>query len=505
VQAIAAIRSSLLNAFGRAAEVSSIAASRGFLLPDNPKPRLDQLNADRRLFDTLAITAAEDAGLLASATGLITVARQFDEGTVTFEDHRPAAQLASFEVSVDGISRQSGDPLVDILGYQPDADFVKRRLAIDSFARLDFSKRKPYLLFTADVLTDGRRQSGTVVCWIKMRDASGYSLAKRDVFSGIDFAPSTFTAESAQASTERLLVEPHFAQVMSFYDWVGRDDVMAVVDTSSQPGTLYSYSLSAVQRRAPANSTVFDVSLGSLYLSPAQAESVRALVTIDASRLSSGSSQDSVSPYPALSQVIYGDAGYGWILAGSNMFGAKRRGDSDDQVRSFSYLGSKASTLIAEAAAGRMFIPTDISQIHAAIDHGVSSFGISQTILSVLDGTGVTLFAAHKDDPLGFQPTQQSLESVSAGLARILSAIDPESALMDPALLATSLSTRINGPAQSRYTAIQIPTASSATASTGALVDAFGTEVLDLTTYVGISRLLQIIRTVYDFYPGALV
>lgn len=505
VEAIAAIRSALLNAFARAAEVSAIAAARGFLLPDNPRPRLDEINAARRLFDDISVSAVEDRELRESTVDLITVARKFDEGSVSFNEHRPAAQLASFEVSVDGISQQSGDPLVDILGYQPDADFVKRKQALDALARLDFSKRKPYLLFTADVVTSGRRQSGTIVCWLKMRDASGYTLSKRDVFTGINFVPSTLTAEAAQASTDTLLADARFNQITSFYDWVGRDDVVAVVDTSGQPGTLYSYYVSGIQRRAPANSSMFDVPMSSLYLSAAQAESVRAAVAADATRLGSGSSPDSVSPYPAFSQAVYGDPGYGWVLAGCNMLGARRRGDSDDQVRSFSYLGSRSAVLLAEAASGRMFVPNDLHQVQAAIDSGVSSFGIAQTVLSVLDGTGVTLFAAKKDDPLGFRPTQQSLESVSAGLARILSVIDPESALMDPVLLATSLSTRVNSSTQSRYSATPVPASGSAAIDAQTLAAAFGSDVMDLTTYLGISRLLQVIRTIYDFYPGTLV
>lgn len=506
VEAIGAIRSAILNAFARAEQVAAEASSRGFLLPDDPKPRFDQLNAARRLFDPIAVSDAESRELLTATVDLITVAREHDEGLVAFNRHLPAAQLASFEVSVDGIARQSGDPLVDILGYQPDADFVKRKQALDSLARLDFSKRKPYLLFTADVITGGRRQSGTIVCWLKMRDASGYVLTKRDVFAGVDFIPVVFSAQDAQGSTAALLDDPDFNQVLSFYDWVTKADVTAVVDTSSSPGTLYSYSVSGVQRRAPSNSSFFDVPMGALYLSNAQADSVRSFVAVDSAAIASGSSIDSVSPYPALSRTIYGDPGYGWILAGCNMLGAKRRGDSDDQVRAFSYLGSKASTLLSEAASGRMFVPNDLNQVHSAIDSGVSSFGIAQTVLSVLDGTGVTLFAAKKDDPLGFQPTQQSLESVSAGLARILSAIDPESALVDPAVLAASLSTRVNAATQARYSSTSIPaTGSLQLPDAATLATAFGSGVIDLTTYEGISRLMQVIRTVYDFYPGALV
>lgn len=506
-----AIRAAVMNAFSRATEVAAEAASRGFLLPDDPSPRFKELNSARRIFEPIVVTPEEDRELLTASIDLIKVAAARDAGKVTFLEHRPAAQLASFEISLDGISRQTGDPLVDILGYQPDADFVKRKQALDSLAKLDFSKRKPYMLFTADVITGGKRQSGTIVCWLKMRDASGYTVSKRDVFSGMDFQSSSVSAATAEAITQRLLASPDFRQVLSFYDWVNVGDVVAFVDQSSQPGTLYSYSVSGIQTRAPSNASFFDTPLSALYLSPSQTAQVRDLIAGDAALLlsSSGNSlgdPDSVSPYPAISQVVYGDPGYGWILAGCNVFGSKRRGDSIDETRSLSYIGSKASAVLAEAAAGRMFVPNDINLVHTAIDSGVASYGISQTVLSVLDGTGVTLFAAKKDDPLGFQPTQQSLESVSRGLAKILGVIDPETATLDPHALAVSLSTPTNSAQQPRYSSLPVPARSQIRIPDEAALDrAFGSGILDLTTYSGISRLMQIVRTIYDFYPGALV
>lgn len=500
------IRSSIVNAFQRASEVAAEATARGFLLPDDPLPVFQLLNADRKLFEPIVITPADDNELLTASLDLIKVAAARDAGKVSFLQHRPAAQLASFEISLDGISKQTGDPLVDILGYQPDADFIKRKQALDSLAKLDFSKRKPYLLFTADVITGGRRQSGTIVCWLKMRDASGYIVSKRDVFSGTDFQPSSVTAATVEAITQKLRTTPDFNQILSFYDWVNPIDVVAFVDQSSQPGTLYSYSISGIQNRAPANTSFFDTPMSALYLSPAQSLQVQTLITADAALLTSGSDSDTVSPYPAISQVVFGDPGYGWILAGCNVLGSTRRGDPADETRSLSYIGSKASAVLSEAAAGRMFVPNDINLVHTSIDSGVSAYGISQTILSVLDGTGVTLFAAKKDDPLGFQPTQQSLESVSRGLARILGVIDPETATLDPHTLAAALSTPINSAQQPRYSPLSVPASSSIQVPDEAALDrAFGSGLVDLTTYSGISRLMQIIRTIYDFYPGALV
>ncbi len=497
------IRASILNAFMRASAVNAIAASHGFLLPDDPIPVFDRINADRRIFDPISLPSSDESELLSASLELVKIARLFDAGLLAFNDHLPAAQLSSFEVSLDGISGQSGDPLVDILGYQPDADFIKRKQALDSLARLDFSKRKPYLLFTADVITGGRRQSGTIVSWIRMRDASGYLIARRDVFSSAEPVAASLSSADVQDMTRRLLATKEFNQVLSFYDWVDPADVVAFVDSSRQPGTLYSYAVSGLQNKAPVNSSFFDVPMSALYISPAQSNSIRSIISTS---LTTGSDVDSVSPYPAISQVIFGDPGFGWILAGCNVLASRRRGDNDDESRSMSFIGSKYSAIISEASAGRMFIPNDMSQIHAAIDSGISSFGISQTVLSVLDGTGVTLFAAKKDDPLGFQPTQQSLESVSRGLARILSAIDPQSATLDPTVLAVTLSTAVDSAQQPRYSSTTVPATGGSAVPTAAALDlAFGSGVMDLTTYSGISRMMQVIRTIYDFYPGALV
>jgi hypothetical protein len=35
------------------------------------------------------------------------------------------------------------------------------------------------------------------------------------------------------------------------------------------------------------------------------------------------------------------------------------------------------------------------------------------------------------------------------------------------------------------------------------LDEAIQAEILDLTTYIGIGKLVSVLRTVYDFYPGA--
>lgn len=495
------VRAAVVGQITRVRFVTALAVSRGFLLPDDPFPRIDEINSQRQIFAPLGIDATEDGTILQSVKDLTKITREFDLGIVDFSGHQPAAQLAHFEVSVDGISNQSGDPLVDILGYQPDGNFIKRKQALDSLAQLDFSKRKPYLLFTADVVVGGRRTGGTIVCWNKMRDASGYIISKREVFTATDFAPATLTAAAVQASTDSLMAVPQFRQILSFYDWIGPNDAVALLDSSNSPGSLYMYSISATQTKAPANRSLFDVPMNSLYLSTSQAANVQNLIQAELASHRLSGSVDAISPYPALAEVIYGDPGYGWVLAGCNTLASTRRGDSLDDIRGFSYIGAKASALLAAAAAGRMSLPVDVAQVHGGVDDGVAAFGISQVILGVLDGTGVTLFSSGKDDPLGFQPTQQSLQDVTGGLSRILAAIDPASALLDPTVLAASLTTRLVSGGQVRYSPTGIPATGQ---SAGDLERDLGTDPIDLTTYAGISDLMRLIRTVYDFYPGAL-
>lgn len=503
-QAAMTIKGQILRQFGRVSAVFALGTSRGYVLPDDPTPRFQQINAVRRFQQPIGISDTEDQNISTAAFELSHIALDFDAGQITFDRHQPAAQVASFEVSVDGISTQSGDPLADILGYQPDGDFVKRKRALDALAQLDFSKRKPYLLFTADVVRDGKRQDGTIVCWQKMRDASAYTISKRDVFAMIGLPDITVSNDSLLRTTEDLRVDPHFVQLVSFYDWLGPNDFLAFVDDQTRANTLYSFSVTGLQTRAPSSPFIFETPTSALYLSTAQADQVRQLISTDLQTFGKGADLDSVSPYPAISQVVYGDPSHGWILAGINVLASTRRGDSPDDTRKLSFIGSKATDLLALASAGKLSVPNDIGVIHTAVETAISSFGVSQTILAVLDGTGLTIFISGKDDPLGTTPSAASLQGSTGALAKILATVDPQTATLDPHVLASNLTTQTS-PAKVAYLARPIVSRlGSAPAQMPSLSSILGDTAIDLTTYVGIDRLMQLLRSLYDFFPTSL-
>lgn len=482
-QAAMVMKNGIVMQFEKISEVCALAANRGYLLPDNPYPRIQAINAQRQPWQALSVSFEDGILLLQAAVELSMVVNGYLTGEIKFDRPQPASQLASFEVSLDGIAPQSGDALSDILGYQPDADFVKRKRALDSLAKLDFSKRKPYLLFTADVMLDGVRSQKTIVCWSKMRDASSYIVKKVDVFGEKTFAERELTNADLVTSTQRLLLDENFLQIMSFYDWVGPNDFFAFIDDDTTANTLYSYKITGVQVKAPASPFVFDVQMNSLYLSPSQLSQLNDLIAFGGD----------TSPYPYVAQVVYGDPALGWILAGCNITASRRRNDPSEQTRSFAYVGSPPSSIVSSITSGKFFVPTRISDVQQAIENGVASYGISQALLSVLDGTGLTFFISSKDEPNGLRPNLVGIDAITGGLAKIISAIDPQTATMDTSSLLTNLTSPV--VVSSTSFGLQFEEAPPAPP-----IDA---EIIDLTTYAGIGKLMQVLRVIYDFYPGA--
>jgi hypothetical protein len=514
------MRAAVVTRFQEAAPIIAAAASQGYVLPADPTPTFNAINATRALFAQLTISDDVSTQLSEAAIGLSQVVAAYQAGTITFNRSQPAAQLSSFEVSVDGMTSPSGDALADVLGYQPDANIVKQQAALSSLAGLDFSKRQPYLLFTADVITNGKRQNGTIVAWQVMHDASAYSVVRTDVFGQVTYPAITLANADVQASTAQLLTDNNFQQVLSYYDWITPSNVYAFVDSGTMPNTLYSYTVTGLQAIAPSSPFLFNVPMSALYLSAAQAAQVQALIAADLTEFADSGSINSVSPYPALAQAVYGDSSLGWILAGVNVQASQTRGDDYDATLLLTYMGAQATDIIQEAAAGRLFVPNDINSVHANVDAAISSYGVSQTLLAVLDATGMTLFISGKDDPLGSQPTVEALADATGGLAKVLSAIDPQTATLDPQVLAAALSVPTTDSAAKSYTFQEVssgaPTAvhtfqfgvnagsSPPVAVAPSLSSVLGTQTIDLTTYIGISSLMQLLRTVYDFYPGSL-
>jgi hypothetical protein len=241
-----------------------------------------------------------------------------------------------------------------------------------------------------------------------------------------------------------------------------------------------------------------------------QQAQIRGAVQQDIANFGSNLGVQFVSPYPAISQQVYGDPGFGWVLAGINLLASQQRGDNTLAIRNLAYVGSNVDNLNNIISAGKFFIPNDMSAVQAAVASSLSSYGVAQTLLNIFDGVGLTLFIGGKDDPTGFSSTTNISTATGAVITKIISAVDPQTATLDPHLLVASLNTKVQTTGQ-QYKAsssdfVTSPQVFGNEINTVApsLDTIVGSEIIDLTTYVGITSLMEIIRTVYDFYPGVL-
>ncbi len=194
------------------------------------------------------------------------------------------------------------------------------------------------------------------------------------------------------------------------------------------------------------------------------------------------------------------------MLAGVNLLVAQQRGDSTDAIRQLAYIGSNIDNLLSLAAAGKLYAPGDVANVQNAVASSLSSYGVAQTLLNIFDGVGLTLFVAGKDDTSGFTSPANIAGATGAVITKILSAVDPQSATLDPHLLVASINTSSSpsvGGKQYLPTSLESFQVINAP-PTPSLDSIVGTTTIDLTTYAGITSLMEIIRTIYDFYPGAL-
>ncbi len=402
------------------------AGSAGLFVSSDPVPELRRMNAGRRVGREIPDAPDGYRELTETLTTLSSLVGREQSGTLTL-DRDPRIQVGSVEISFDGIDGLPSDVF--------DADSLKRQQALDQLARLDFTKRRVRVLFVSEYEHDGRVD--LVVGWRKIRDATGYFMSFRDVFDD-----SVVTSDVGSRDLD--LPE---SDVLEFYrktlapligPRVRERDVALFRVGDVGRNRLYSFRVSAYQRVSSSRNDLFRAVVSRLTMSSSQLDELEALV--------SGFTADtqSVTPYPFLSELLYGTRGYGWVLAGLNLLSAFERGSDISTVRSYSYLGADLAGMTAAIRSGAFYVPSDISAFGDRLDASLSNFGLSATLGEVLEKCGVLLFF---DEREGFDVDTPTLDREAAlretsAVAAVLAAVDSETATMDPALVRANMSVR---------------------------------------------------------------
>jgi hypothetical protein len=413
-----------------------------------------------------------------------------------------SAQLAHVRLSFDGFGG-SGNPAADILRFLPNADEIKRQTEEQALAVLDFSRRVPYIMFTMEYKpVHDAPPVGTLIGWRRIPDASGYLLTRRDVFSQADYKFEVDNQTLDQLST--VLRDYVKTYATTFFNSMDDRSIVVFLDANQRSDEYYVYTVQGYQVRSEGRAATFSIESTPVSLTPTAKNAInQVLSTIDPSFVATG--EETVSPWPALAQHIYGNTNYDWLLAAVNTRASIQRGDLRSTTRSYSYLNAHMRFLFSQADAGQLVKPKDVNQVIAKVNESIQKFGVQQTVQDLLDETGISsnLFAV------------------------IGAAIDPDTAMLDLNTLASNMSLLLgqdllttmtqvqpaSAPAaDSKPTEITVPEPNemSAAQADGPLqyISKLGDmrdSMIDLTTFEGLSKLIRVIRIFSDFGPNRVV
>jgi len=536
---IQAIRSAANNVIEVIDDISmfiSRAKAAGFVPPSNPFAEIARFNENRSLkFSAISETKGQRLiapimidrqladDLAFNLDILLRLAEREKEGTLGFNERSSttgaaAGQISSYSLQLAGYDMPLAEGVVDLLSFIPNVDKIKRARIRESLGQLNFKNRIPKIIFTAKYDPDNVFQ-GAIVGWKRIPDASGYRLRRHSVFDNKDV---TFELSNEQAAIQYNALKDYIKEwVLSFYEQFDDNSIYAFLDKNVTKHNFYTYHLKAVQNARRDSRFVFDVDvapfpIAMLQLSDIEKEMQNHVDSTIGTKLE-GATFNDISPYPFLSKKYYGHDKYDWIIAAANTLAAIERGDDRATVRRFSYLGADLSFLRDQIQLNKFFRPLDPNEVIKNLKESIATFGVSQTILEIIEATGLDLFFGSKESPQEDTFTRATAvfdERRLGGLTTVLAAIDPETATVDMESLVSNLLIVLQGSTDatrvdesSSPTEIDVPDTDDKPESAEDPIQFVGefdpsVEVLDLTTFEGMSEFVRTIRLFFDLNPN---
>ncbi len=411
-------------------------------------------------------------------------------------------------VSSDLVFGQSQD-FMSLAGNQ---EFIRRKKLEDAKAASDFRLMRPSILSISDYMFSGENK-GQLIAWRKVPNAAGYIIKRINIVTGKETSFTIFN-EELEARYEHISTFVR-AYIVPFYD-IAFGNVIAFLDESVSPDSLYVYKLSAFQTFVESHTSAFITPLAqSINLNAQQRQALIA---------SLAEADDSI--YPALAAKLLGDRNLDWILAGCNIRASISRRDDRSITRKYAYLDAKPDFIFSQLDTGKLLVPGDPDIIIRTITAGISSFGVVNVLGDILRDVGI-LYTFEGLDPAEdgefTKPTISNDETRLMGI--ISSSIDGDTMLVNLRTLVTNLTKFIGGGISDQRTTSGLSVStrartevidtevSDALAAVAHRVNAqsrtrlqseFGNmdDIVDLHTFEGISRLIHTIRIVSDLGPA---
>ena len=485
---------------------NSIAASSDALLqPENPFALIAQLNKSRGdLFTPVSVNKSDADNIIYAISVYKNLVKSNNQsGMAVKNDVSLTSQFSHVSLSYNGLGG-SGNTASDILQFLPTSDAVTAQNFVDTHSVTDFSKRVPHLLCTMEYTPDPTQNSkGTLLCWKKIADASGYVIKRRDVFSQRYVSNFIDNSEISSQSLAYLQYAKLFG--LSFLNAFDDKSIVVFLDTNVTNDEYSLYTIQAYQTKNDQAGAIFSMPTSKIVLSSVNVASITNIAA---------SNSGSLSAWQSISSFLYnGSTAFDWPLAAANIRASSDRNDNINDTRNYSYVNANIQFLLQQAMYGKLVKPTDASTIQKNIRDSLQKFGTTQTVQSLLDSTGVSYYFEGRDaipdkhfDRVGTKTALNSNLFKAVG-----SAIDPTTAMLDMRSLASNI---IKLVSNAMFSVITQPGSTNSATSGPAQIQVVPEDIakntsdtilsiqnrfVDLTTFDGISTLISTIGKLTGF------
>lgn len=497
------IRNAVLDFLQKVSNFASRAYRAGFSPPDNPFYLVNSYIFKMSIDLHVSISPELADSIVFNMGAYVDLIDAEESGKLNIEKIPTSSQISSYQFSLDGVA-SSGDTVNELLRFIPSMDEINESNAIGLLSAFDFSKRIPEMIFSAEYSSSPDSKNGIIVCWKKMADASGYILRRRNVFDGSE---AQFTISNGYVKSQPSSVLDYIKKwALSFYDTLNVTNISYYVDDSAVDHACYIYKVSAYQNKTLDKGFTFSVDSKQYSLPQLQRTVIiNKLKDVAVRNLGPQFTENDVSPYPLLSEVIFGNSKYDWVLSGINVRKASDRNANRSDIRKYSYIGSDISFIFKQMDAGEFYIPADVKSLVGRIDENITEYGLTQTLIEVLRETGTLNFFDERDNKKQltyFTKAGSTDINSSPMLKAVIAAIDPTNAILD----LRSLSDNLPKILDSSFSDIDVrgdntQRNSEATPKQNDVNSASGGQsgLVDMLTFDGIGTLLRVIRVFSDF------
>lgn len=485
-------QASVISVAERSVQFAGIAESLGLSVPKNPFLEISALNSRRQAqFSWIDVPAPVADSLVAGIRAYVDMLELHNRGELdsTLEADR-TSQLSHVEISFDGLGG-TGNAAVDIQALLPSAEDRQKEASRRALEILDFSKRIPKLLFTADYVPEkGGASRGTIIGWKRIPDASGYVVKRRAVFSGKE--QSYELSNSSALSMTKQLRGYARAIALSFFSDDEEANALLFLDSDVLvDDEYYVYRVAAYQNKLGPNSSIFSVSTLPVVINKSLAGELMSLA----------GERDAVSvrrnPWDALAAVTLGSEKYGWVLAASNVQASIARRDDVAVTRKYSYLTAEPMFLFEQAKSNLVVMPERVDDVMKQATDFMQEFGVTQTIRDILDEAYVTYYFDGRDpSDVNLPSLDSTRQSSSKFMTMLYSSIDPDTAMVNLSYLRTNITQLKSGSQQAKTSSgpqqVDVPDIDSYSGTRSPK------EYADLMTFDGIGDLMRVVRESVD-------